>query len=137
MKPIDRVAIYKGTAVFAGLYILHIVLVPLLVRYMEGGWKSASLFGLSQVVGVLTCVGGGYVAGCVAGERGFLHGFNVGALGAVLSLVASSLWSLVVDLPMPRAWTLPLMILFNGFIGALGGIVATNFERAGGGYWRS
>lgn len=136
MNAINRKAIFQGTAVFAGLYILHLVIVPILAQFMEGGWKSPALFGLSQLIGVLTCVAGGFVAGRVAQERGFFYGFNVGALGTILSAAAAALWSLVTGAKLPLLWSLPVMILVNGFIGAVSGIVATNFEQIKGGYWK-
>jgi hypothetical protein len=72
MNPINRKAIFQGTAVFAGLYTLHLVIVPIVMpgnpcpapfgrlrranrlscrfvaRFMEGGWESSALFSLSH-----------------------------------------------------------------------------------------
>lgn len=136
MNDINRKAIFQGTAVFAGLYALHLLIVPILVPVMEGGWKSHPLFGISQIIGVLTCVAGGYVAGRVAGERGFFYGFNVGALGTVLSVIAAAAFSLITGSKLPPLWSLPIMLVINGFIGAVAGAVGTDFERVKGGYWK-
>ncbi|TAN47276.1 MAG: hypothetical protein EPN21_17890 [Methylococcaceae bacterium] len=124
---IDRKAIYNGTLVFIGLYTLHILMVPLLTKVFQEGWKSTAVFGISQILGLATCLLAGYVAARTAGERGFFYGFNVGAFGTLLTALGAVVFSFLFGLKFPFLQSLPFWIFANGFLAAVAGIMTTNF----------
>lgn len=124
---LNREALVKGTLVFLGLYTLHLISVPLLTRAFEGGWKSSALFGLSQIIGVATCLVAGYVAARIAGEKGFMYGFNVGALGTLITALGAIVFSFLFKVKFPLLDRLPFWLMVNGFLAAFGGIMTTNF----------
>lgn len=123
----NRKAIIQGTLVFIGLYTLQILLIPLLAKFVDGGWKNAGLSGFRQLLGVAICLGAGYVAGRVAGERGFLHGFNVGAFGTLLTAVAAVVFSFVFGIQAPFLDSLPLWVVLHGALAGVGGLLTVNF----------
>jgi putative membrane protein (TIGR04086 family) len=75
---------------------------------------------------VATCLVSGFVAGRIAGERGFLHGLGAGGLGTVITALAAVLWSFMTGADFPFLATLPFWVVVNGFLGAFAGLVATH-----------
>jgi putative membrane protein (TIGR04086 family) len=128
---INRKAIYQGTLVFIVLYAVHLIAVPILLSSIEDAKSSSVLWGIHQFLGIATCLIPGFIAGRIAGERGFFYGFNVGALGTVLSAVAALLWAVIAKSRLPSMATLPFWIMINGFLGAFAGFLATSIDRSG------
>ncbi len=128
---INRKAIYQGTLVFLALYVVHLIVVPILLRSLEDAKNSSVFWGIHQFLGVATCLISGFIAGRIAGQRGFFYGFNVGALGTVISALAALLWALVVGSKSPSLATLPFWIMINGFLGAFAGLLANNIGGSG------
>ncbi|BBL69903.1 hypothetical protein [Methylogaea oryzae] len=123
----NRKAIIQGTLVFIGLYTLQILLIPVLAKFVDGGWKSVGLSGFRQVLGVAICLGAGYVAGRIAGERGFLHGFNAGAFGTLLTAVAAVAFSFMFGIQAPFLDSLPVWVVLHGALAGVGGLMTVNF----------
>lgn len=123
----NRRAIIQGTLVFIGLYTLQILLIPLLAKFVEGGWKSVGLSGFRQVLGIAICMVSGYVAARIAGERGFFHGFNVGAFGTLLTALAAVVFSFLFGIQTPFLESLPLWVVVHGFLAGVGGLLTVNF----------
>lgn len=123
-------ALLWGTAVFIGLYAVHLLLLPVLVGTEAGGKESdATLYGVHQFLGLATCLVSGFVAARIAGQRGFLHGGVVGIIGTFATAFAAMLWSIVTGAKFFGLATLPFWLMVNGFLGAFAGIVATNLKE--------
>jgi putative membrane protein (TIGR04086 family) len=125
-------AIIVGTAVFAFIYFLHIMILPLLKNSLDFGEGSA-MFAVSQMLGVATCFISGYVAARIAGERGFFYGFNVAALGTVISALAAVAFSLATGAKLPGLGlqTLPFLIFVNGSLGGFAGLLIIDMVEEG------
>ncbi len=118
--------IIVGTAVFALLYVIHIMILPVLGKSLQGG-EGGAMFVIHQMLGVATCFVSGYVAARIAGKRGFFYGFNVGALGTVLSALAAVAWSKIMGSTLPLGLsTLPFWIFVNGSLAGFAGLLFTN-----------
>jgi hypothetical protein len=91
------------------------------------------MFAVSQMLGVATCFISGYVSARVAGERGFFYGFNVGALGTVLSALAAAAFSLATGAPLPGLGlrALPFWIFVNGSLAGFAGLVVMDMVEEG------
>jgi hypothetical protein len=127
---IHRKALLLGTGVFIVLYVIHLLLLPLLVGTEQGGKASdATLYGIHQFLGLMTCLVPGFVAARLAQQSGFLHGFVVGALGTLVTALAAVLWSLVAGAKFPILDTFPFWLLVNGFLSAFAGLVASNLNE--------
>ena len=125
-------AILVGTAVYAFIYIVHIMILPLLKNSLEMG-EGEAMFAVSQMLGVATCFISGYVSARIAGQRGFFYGFNVGALGTVLSALAATAFSLATGARMPVLGlrTLPFWIFVNGSLAGFAGLLVINMVEEG------
>ncbi len=125
-------AIIIGTAVFALIYFIHIMILPLLKSSLDMG-EGDAMFAVSQMLGVATCFISGYVSARIAGERGFFYGFNVGALGTVLSALAAAAFSLLAGAKLPGMGlrTLPFWIFVNGSLAGFAGLLVTNMIEEG------
>lgn len=125
-------AILIGTAVFALIYAVHIMILPLLKDSLEVGEGSA-MFAVSQMLGVSTCFISGYVSARVSGERGFFYGFNVGALGTVLSALAAAAFALANGINMPGMGlrALPFWIFVNGSLAGFAGLLVIDMIEEG------
>jgi hypothetical protein len=125
-------AIIVGTAVFALIYGVHILILPLLKDSLDVGAGNAMFF-VSQMLGVATCFISGYVSARIAGERGFFYGFNVGALGTVLSALAAAAFSLATGARMPGLGlrALPFWIFVNGSLAGFAGLLVINMVEEG------
>jgi hypothetical protein len=125
-------AILIGTAVFAFIYSVHILILPLLKNSLEVG-EGGSMYFVSQMLGVATCFISGYVSARVAGERGFFYGFNVGALGTVLSALAAVGFSLATGASLPGLGlrALPFWIFVNGSLAGFAGLLVINMIEEG------
>ncbi len=125
MNKIHPKPIIVGTAIYALLYFIHIMILPIVSKSLEAG-EGGAMFVIHQVLGVATCFVSGYVAARIAGERGFFYGFNVGALGTVLSAVAAAAWSKIMGAALPLGLsTLPFWIFVNGSLAGFAGILFT------------
>jgi putative membrane protein (TIGR04086 family) len=124
---IHRQALIQGTLVFIGLYTLQILLIPFLAKFVDGGWKNTGLSGFRQILGVVICLVAGYVAARRAGEQGFLHGFNVGAFGTLLTALGAVVFSFLFGIRAPFLDSLPLWVVIHGFLAGVGGILTVNF----------
>ncbi len=134
-SPMNRVnpkAIIIGTLVFAVLYAIHILILPLLRNSLEMG-EGGAMFAVSQMLGVATCFISGYTSARIAGERGFFYGFNVGALGTVLSALAALAFSMWTGAKLPGLGlvTLPYWIFVNGSLAGFGGLLVINMVEEG------
>lgn len=132
MNTVNPRAIMIGTAIYAVLYALHILMLPLLQSSLEMG-EGGAMFALSQALGVATCFVSGYIAARIAGERGFFYGFNVGALGTVLSALAAVLWSVLLGAKLPGLGlvTLPYWVFVNGSLAGFAGLLVINMIEEG------
>ena len=127
---INRKAIFQGTAIFIVLYFIHLMILPALAKSGQRGEDGAAIFGLHQRLGVATCLISGFFGARIAGERGFFYGFNVGALGTVISALAAILWAALTGAKFPPIGMLPFWIVVNGFLAAFAGLFAVNFGAA-------
>lgn len=132
MNDIKPRAVVLGTAAFALLYFLHVLILPLLDASIDLG-KGGAMMAVSQMLGVATCVIPGYVSARISGERGFFYGFNVGGLGTVLSALAAILWSLATGAMLPGLGlaALPFWIFVNGSLSGFAGLMATDMIDEG------
>jgi putative membrane protein (TIGR04086 family) len=121
-------ALIVGTAVFAALYFIHLMILPLLMKSLNSGGGEL-IFGVHQGLGLATCLLSGYIAARIAGRRGFMHGFNVAAIGTVLSALAAVLWSKLMDAPFPGLAMLPFWIFVNGSLAGFAGLFATEYGK--------
>ncbi|CAL1240158.1 hypothetical protein [Candidatus Methylocalor cossyra] len=120
---VHRKALFWGTGTFVSLYFIHLLLLPVLVG--TGRPSNSFLYGVHQALGLATCLLAGFVAGRLAGEKGFWYGLAVAALGTALSALAAVLWSWATGARFPFLATLPFWMVVNGFLGAFAGLVAT------------
>jgi cyanate permease len=127
LSNLDPKALRLGLATFLGLYVLHLLVLPLLVG-TEGDSKESSgtLYAIHQFLGLATCLVAGFVAGRIAGTKGFLHGGVIGAVGTLLTALGAMLWSVVTGAKFLGLGTIPFWIMVNGFLTAFGGFIATN-----------
>lgn len=132
MKNINIRAVISGTAVFLALYCVHLLFLPMLAEAYAKGDKESWVFGLHQLLGVATCLGAGYVAALVSGEKGFFYGLGVGVIGTIISAVAAWVWSQVAAAPVPELARLPFWAMINGFLAAFAGLLATYADDAAG-----
>jgi len=125
-------AIIIGTAVFVLIYCIHILILPLLRFKLEMGDGNA-MFAVSQMLGVATCFISGYVSASISGERGFFYGFNVGALGTVLTALAAVAFSWLTGAKMPGSGlhTLPYWLFVNGSLAGFAGLLVINMIEEG------
>jgi len=132
MNNINPKAILVGTAIYALIYCLHILILPLLRFKLEVGDGDA-MFAVSQMLGVATCFISGYASAVIAGERGFFYGFNVGALGTVLSALAAVAFSWYTGAKMPGSGlhTLPFWIFVNGSLAGFAGLLVIDMVAEG------
>jgi len=132
MNNINPKAIIVGTAVFALIYAVHIMILPLLKDSLDTGDGDA-MFAVSQMLGVSTCFISGYVSARIAGERGFFYGFNVGALGTVLSALAAYAFSMATGARLPGLGlrALPFWLFVNGSLAGFAGLMVINMVEEG------
>jgi hypothetical protein len=132
MNNIKPRAIIGGTAVFALLYIIHVMILPLLKNSLEIG-EGGAMLAVSQMLGVATCFIPGYVSARISGERGFFYGFNVGALGTLISALAAVAWSMATGARLPGLGlsTLPFWIFVNGSLSGFAGLMVMNMIEEG------
>lgn len=132
MNTVNTKAILIGTAVFAFLYIVHIMILPLLKNSLDMG-DGGAMFAVSQMLGVATCFISGYTAARVAGERGFFYGFNVAALGTVLSAFAAVLFSMATGAHLPGIGlqALPFWLFVNGSLAGFAGLLVMDMVEEG------
>jgi MFS family permease len=132
MNNINPKAIIVGTAVYAFIYAVHIMILPLVKNSLEIG-EGGGMILVSQMLGVATCFISGYVSARIAGKRGFFYGFNVGALGTVLSALAAAAFSLLTGASMPGLGlrTLPFWIFVNGSLAGFAGLLVIDMVEEG------
>ncbi len=132
MNKVRPIPIIVGTAIFALIYFVHIMILPLLRFTLEAG-EGTAMFAVSQMLGVATCFIPGYVSAKLSGERGFFYGFNVGALGTVLSDLAAVAFSKLTGAPLPGTGlsTLPFWIFVNGSLAGFAGLLVINMVEEG------
>ncbi|RLA22623.1 MAG: hypothetical protein DRQ61_05875 [Gammaproteobacteria bacterium] len=124
----DKKAIAIGVAVFTGLYIFHVVIIPLLASMSDKNILAGSLIWMAhQSLGFLTCIIAGIVAGGIAGKSGFKHGFIVGMLGTVLSALLASMMPESPISSFPLGIRVVSWLLVNGAIAGLAGLFAVSF----------
>ena len=125
---INRKALVQGTGIFIVLYFIHLMMLPMVAKSTQSGNGASAWYGLHQFLGIATCLLSGFVAARIAGERGAFYGFNVGALGTVISALAAMLWSKITGAQFPGLGMLPFWIFVNGFLAAVGGLFALNLK---------
>ena len=132
MNTVNPKAILIGTLVFAMIYAVHILILPLLKNSLDMG-EGGAMFAVSQMLGIATCFVSGYTAARIAGERGFFYGFNVGAIGTVLSALAAVAFSMVTGAKLPGLGliTLPYWIFVNGSLAGFAGLLVINMVEEG------
>ncbi|MFZ4700202.1 MAG: hypothetical protein ACOYMG_09120 [Candidatus Methylumidiphilus sp.] len=132
MNTVNPRAILIGTAVFALIYAVHILILPLLKNSLDMG-EGGAMFAVSQMLGIATCFISGYTSARIAGERGFFYGFNVGAIGTVLSAFAALAFSILTGAKLPGTGlaTLPYWIFVNGSLAGFAGLLVINMVDEG------
>jgi MFS family permease len=126
---INRKAILFGIALYLLLYGLHIALLPVLSQLLEQGANASGLYGVHQLLGVVTCLGAGYLGGRIADERGFFYGFSIGGLGTIITALAALFWAAITSKPWPSLAMLPFWLVMNGFLAAFAGFLATADDK--------
>lgn len=77
-------ALLLGFLAYIGAFVIASVLLTVDANLRSGTGSSSGLFWLVfWLGGIFMFSAGGFVAGWIAGERGLLHGFVVGLLGAL------------------------------------------------------
>lgn len=127
MVNINGKALLWGIAIFLGLYIVHVVLLPILVgqNAADSDYKEVLYF-VNQALGLATCLVSGFVAARVAGHHGFMHGGIVGGVSTILTALLAMLWAIVTGAKFFGLETLPFWLVINGFLCAFAGLMATN-----------
>ncbi len=125
--PINGKALVWGIATFCTLYTLHVVVLPWLIGSQAAGSENRELlYGISQFMGLATCLGAGYVAAHKSGHHGFVHGGIVGAVSTVITALAAMVWAIITEAKFFGLETLPFWMVINGFLGAFAGLLRTN-----------
>ena len=120
-------ALLWGIGVFLGIYVLHVILLPLLVGQDAAASENRGLlYAINQLLGISTCLVSGFVAAKVAGHHGFVHGGTVGVLSTILTALLAMLWSILTGAKFFGLVTLPFWLVINGFLCAFAGLLATN-----------
>jgi hypothetical protein len=124
---IDGKALRWGILIFLGLYMIHVVLLPILVGQNAAfsEYKEVLYF-LNQALGLATCLISGFVAARVAGHHGFIHGGIVGGVSTILTALLAMLWAIITGAKFFGLETLPFWVVINGFLCAFAGLIATN-----------
>jgi len=126
MQPNGR-ALLWGIGIFLGIYILHVILLPLLVgQEAAASEHQGILYGINQLLGLSTCLVSGFVAAKVAGHHGFVHGGIVGAVSTVLTALLAMFWAILTGAKFMGLATMPFWLVINGFLCAFAGLLATN-----------
>lgn len=126
MQPNGR-ALLWGIGIFLGIYVLHVILLPLLVgQEAAASDNQGLLYAINQLLGLSTCLVSGFVAAKVAGHHGFLHGGIVGAVSTILTALLAMLWAIVTGAQFVGLATMPFWLVINGFLCAFAGLIATN-----------
>lgn len=119
----EKKLIIKGAGVLLGLYLGH---VAVLTAYTNFYQPDSTLIGINLLLSLSICLAAGYYVGRRVRAQAFLHGFNVGALSAVV--ISSVLFALFPrDLPIGEmiiGW-----VLSNGFICGLGSVAGSRGGR--------
>ena len=126
MQPNGR-ALLWGIGIFLGIYILHVILLPLLVgQEAAASEHQGLLYGINQLLGLSTCLVSGFVAAKVAGHHGFVHGGIVGAVSTILTALLAMFWAILTGAKFMGLATMPFWLVINGFLCAFAGLLATN-----------
>lgn len=126
----DKKAIAIGVALFAGLYVFHAVVIPLLVSFSDRNILSGSLIWLvHQSLGILTCVVAGFVSGRIAGDSGFKNGFIVGMVGTIISAFLASMMPVSPVSSYPLGVRVIAWLMVNGAITGLAGLFGVTSKR--------
>lgn len=126
---LDRKAIVYGVLIYIGLYVAHLLIIPLVAKVTEDTGTFSFLWILNQLLGFATVGVSGFVAGHIARRRRFSHGFSVGALGTVISALAALLVSLFAALEPPSIDSVFGWLITNGFLSGLAAMFSENFDR--------
>ncbi len=119
----DKKAIAIGVAVFAGLYVFHAVVIPLMVSISDRNILSGSLIWLvHQALGIFTCAVAGFVSGRIAGDSGFKNGFIVGMVGTIISVFLASMMPVSPVSSYPLGVRVIAWLMVNGAITGLAGL---------------
>jgi hypothetical protein len=129
VKNLNGRALGVGVALYLGLYVAHLLLLPVLMSPGADGKPDTGLYGLGQLLGLATCLLSGFFAGRIAGTQGFVHGLIVGAVGTVITALAALGWGAATGAGLPSVVTLPFWMTVNGFLSAVGGFAAVNVEQ--------
>lgn len=122
-------ALGYGVLVFAALYAVHVLIIPVAAKVFSGTEPFSALWILNQVLGFATVGVSGFVAGRIAGERQFSHGALVGALGTIASAVAAAVMAFFTSQKMPVLVSVILWLVTNGFLCGLGALLSEGDRR--------
>lgn len=127
MPPVHGKALSRGILLFLFLYVVHVGILPLLVgeRAANSDYQGL-LYGINQLLGVLTCLLPGFVAGRLAGTNGFLHGGLVGGISTVLTALMAMAWALITGARFMGLGMLPFWLVINVFLCAFAGMLSTS-----------
>ncbi len=130
---INGKALLWGIAIFLGIYVLHISLLPLLIgkEAAESG-NQGVLYAVNQALGLATCLVSGFVAARKADHHGFVHGGIVGVIGTILTALMAMIWAILTGAKFAGLATMPFWLVVNGFLCAFAGLLATNMVEDDG-----
>lgn len=122
-------ALCYGVLVFAGLYVVHVFIVPVAAKVFHDTETFSVLWILNQALGFATVGVSGFVAGHIARERRFVHGATVGALGTIGSAVAAAIIAFFTSQKMPALASVFPWLLTNGLLSGIGALLSENYDR--------
>lgn len=125
---LKRRAIIYGVLIYVALYCVHLLVIPIATRFFEGSETFSFLWILNQVLGFATVGVSGFVAGRMAGERRFLHGFTVGATGTVVTALAALAVSSITGRAPPQLISVFAWLITNGFLSGIAAGVSSNLR---------
>ena len=121
---IHQKAIVYGVLAFIGLYTAHLLIVPFFAGLLGKGGAILGL--LSQLLGIAALLIPGFLAGRLAGERGFTHGCIVGALGTLASALVAFVVSVFAGSEFLVGIHSLFRLLLNSMLSGFGGMLGEN-----------
>jgi hypothetical protein len=123
---INQKAVVYGILACIGLYITNIVILPLLANIMGKAVTGPVFFFLRQLLGLAIFLVPGFIAGRIAGERGFTHGAIVGVSGTVISALLAFFVSLIRGSKSYISGDIILWLGVNAILCGFGGMAGEN-----------
>lgn len=126
---LNRKAIVYGVLIYLALYGAHLLIIPVFAKLTDDREAFSFLWILNQFLGIATVGVSGFLAGRMAGERLFTHGFSVGALGTVISAIAALLVSLFTARESPSIDAVVGWLATNGALSGVAAMLSKNNDQ--------